>query len=64
MPTCTTPMTSRETEDWRNARRLTAQSADDQAAHVSPGEPHTTSDHDVIDFWGSGDSLSCLASWG
>jgi hypothetical protein len=64
MPTCTKQITSRRTEDRRSSLYVTAQSADEHAVRVDPDGPDPTDNYEMIDFWGSRDSLSRLANWG
>ncbi|MEA2370176.1 MAG: hypothetical protein QOH12_570 [Solirubrobacteraceae bacterium] len=65
MATCTKPRTGRRTDDRSVSSRPTTITTPEPVVHVtaSSAEP-AEEDYDVIDYWGYGDSLSCLAAWG
>jgi hypothetical protein len=68
MATCTTIRTGRKADERRAfARPAASTSASDEypARVVAPGTVEPAEEgYDVVDYWGSGDPLSCLAAWG
>ena len=57
--------TTRRTGDPRRSSQRSATTEHEPAADSGSTDPgHVEHDEEIIDFWGSRDSLSLLANWG
>jgi len=65
MATCTTSSNCRRTEELFRSSRRAACVEDEAGVGLRSGAADRVEDEsELIDFWGSRDSLTCLANWG